>query len=1171
VDPKPRLGVRHWLTLLVIGTTVPLVVFGAAALYKMTQDARTAQEQGQADTVRALALAVDGEVRAWTAVVTALAESQSLRPARLVEFYEEARLVAAPHDGWVVLTVASGEQLLNTLRPFGAPLAKTSSPETIAAVFRDGKPVISDVIYGTNAQRYLIAVAVPVIRNGKVVHCLTLNFAPKRLSGLLQRQQFSSTWIAALNDRQGRVVARSQHIDARIGKPTVPWLIAAIQAAEHGLATGTLTDGRVGQVAFRRLQEVPWTVTLTIPVAEMPSARPVWGFALLALLLGGVALSLTLVVSRRITIPLGRLAANAEALVRGDAPDLGGSLQIRELQTLQYALFETAAAAQALQVEQKRAVAAEEWAKASAAAAQAAREHAQALQASEERFRALFEGATDAILVTDPAGAGRVLAVNPAACRLFGYTEAEFLGLPMAAILDQQEAQVAPMLQARERNGQTLAEFIYMRKDGTRFSGELTSALIGPPGPQRYAMSIIRNISARKQTEAALYTTLQRFYRVLSNMYAEILLVADDERVEFANQAFCDGFGLTEAPAELVGLTAQAMLEKIKPAYRDPDAAIARIREILDRDQPVKGEEIARRDGRTCLRDFVPLRVEGRSFGRLWQHVDITERQRAEAALQEGQARLETVFAAIPDAVLEYDAGGRPVRANAAALQALGLSSLDFTREQAVTLLRFTHLDGDAVRPEDLPTSRALRGDLVAGELYAVRTADAVEHVISAYAAPIRQGDTVTGVVSLWHDVTDLKRAEEGLRQERATLEQRVAARTAELSRAVEQLSVQAAQLRSLASELTLVEQRERVRLAGVLHDGLQQLLVAAKLRVNLLMRTSDSTVREGCQEVGALLEDAIADARSLTMELSPPILRTGGLLAGLDWLARWSREKHHLTVHVQAPAAALPPVPEDLTVLLFQSVRELLLNTVKYAGVSEASVILASQDGGLTLTVADTGVGFDPTTLRGEGGTTGGFGLAGIRHRLELLGGCMTISSAPGRGTQVTLAVLLRPADLVAAPLALPQPLAASSSGTPPPAGSPRQIRILLVDDHQVVRHALAQLLRAEPDLAVVGEAGTGSAAVALTRQLTPEVVLMDINLPEMDGIQATRLIHAEFPSIRVIGVSMFDSGDQQVAMQAAGAEAYVTKAGAAEALLAAIRGRSGGSGTEQVLTTTP
>jgi signal transduction histidine kinase len=427
---------------------------------------------------------------------------------------------------------------------------------------------------------------------------------------------------------------------------------------------------------------------------------------------------------------------------------------------------------------------------------------------------------------------------------------------------------------------------------------------------------------------------------------------------------------------------------------------------------------------------------------------------------------------------------------------------------------------------------------------------------------------------SLTGEIGERQRAEEALRRSNEELElrvaertkalaqakdeteQRVIERTAELSRALHRVSVQSAQLRSLASDLTLVEQRERSRLAEQIHDGLQQLLVAARYRVTQLGRGETAALRQDCQAIIQLLDEAVTDARSLTAELSPPILRTGGLLGGLEWLARWCQEKHHLTVQITAPATPLPPLPEDLTVLLFQSVRELLFNAVKYAQVPEATVTLVWEPPGLTLTVADAGAGFDPHGLRGEGGGGGGFGLARIRHRLELLGGCMSLGSAPGKGTRVTLAVLVPTAEQPATPrldtelMASPQPALASAPG------SPRPIRILLVDDHRVVRQALAQLLRAEADLEVVGEAGTGTAAVALARQLTPEVVLMDINMPEMNGIEATRTIHAAFPAMRVIGLSMHDRGDQQAAMQAAGAVAYVSKSGPAEALLAAIRG---------------
>jgi DNA-binding NarL/FixJ family response regulator len=122
-------------------------------------------------------------------------------------------------------------------------------------------------------------------------------------------------------------------------------------------------------------------------------------------------------------------------------------------------------------------------------------------------------------------------------------------------------------------------------------------------------------------------------------------------------------------------------------------------------------------------------------------------------------------------------------------------------------------------------------------------------------------------------------------------------------------------------------------------------------------------------------------------------------------------------------------------------------------------------------------------------------------------------------------------------------------------PAGVEKKIRIALVDDHIVVRQGLTGLLRAELDIEIIGEASDGQSAIDLIRQLRPDVVLMDIGMPGMDGIQATRIIHKELPEVRVIGLSMFQDEEQQTAMCAAGAVAYLTKSGPSEALIKAIR----------------
>jgi len=115
--------------------------------------------------------------------------------------------------------------------------------------------------------------------------------------------------------------------------------------------------------------------------------------------------------------------------------------------------------------------------------------------------------------------------------------------------------------------------------------------------------------------------------------------------------------------------------------------------------------------------------------------------------------------------------------------------------------------------------------------------------------------------------------------------------------------------------------------------------------------------------------------------------------------------------------------------------------------------------------------------------------------------------------------------------------------------------IRVLLVDDQAVVRRALRVRFHLEPDLEVVGEASTGSEALVLAQTLTPDVVLMDLAMPELDGIAATAALRKAVPQSAVVILSIHDDAQTRQRAQAAGAVAFVEKRGATDALLAAIR----------------
>ena len=216
-------------------------------------------------------------------------------------------------------------------------------------------------------------------------------------------------------------------------------------------------------------------------------------------------------------------------------------------------------------------------------------------------------------------------------------------------------------------------------------------------------------------------------------------------------------------------------------------------------------------------------------------------------------------------------------------------------------------------------------------------------------------------------------------------------------------------QLRSLASELTLSEERERRRLAASLHDSIIQLLAISKMKLGVLQGSAPSATLAG--ELGGIHEfigQALEQARSLTFELSPPELHTFGLEAALANLASRMEKLHSIRFeYVKADQTA--ELDEDLKVLLFRAVQELLLNVVKHAHAQNVMVSSSLADKVLLIKIEDDGVGFDILQEEHQLTTPHGFGLFSISERLRHVGGRLEIDSSRGQGARVTLVVPLK------------------------------------------------------------------------------------------------------------------------------------------------------------------
>lgn len=115
-------------------------------------------------------------------------------------------------------------------------------------------------------------------------------------------------------------------------------------------------------------------------------------------------------------------------------------------------------------------------------------------------------------------------------------------------------------------------------------------------------------------------------------------------------------------------------------------------------------------------------------------------------------------------------------------------------------------------------------------------------------------------------------------------------------------------------------------------------------------------------------------------------------------------------------------------------------------------------------------------------------------------------------------------------------------------------RIRILIVDDHEIFRRGLRSLLESRPEFQILGEAADGMQAIEKAKELKPELIVMDVSMPQLDGLQATRLIRKQLPSTKILILSQHDTSHMLSAAFEAGANGYVTKSQVSRCLLAAL-----------------
>lgn len=770
----------------------------------------------------------------------------------------------------------------------------------------------------------------------------------------------------------------------------------------------------------------------------------------------------------------------------------------------------------------------------------------------DDELRAIYDGLLDGLLIAD-AETTRFIKTNAAMCQMLGYTEQEILSLSVQDIHPSSvRKEVLRKFEAAAQGRlQTAENVLLLKKSGEALWADVGISLLNYQ-ERLCLVGLFHDITDRKRAEKMLRENEQYMQLALSvsDSYCFSWDIASD--TIWRSDSAADVLGIP--PETAVQDTGENFFPKVHP--EDREILRCRLKGLQPSDGTLKIEyRLQQTAGKMQIMEETAQGIfdgHGGLFRVVGITTDITERKQAEYALNQSKTDLLRA-----QKVGQIGCWRLDIRENRLEWSDETFRIFGLPKETPLSYDTFLKL----VHPADRKYVDAQWQAGLQGESYDI------EHRIivnsrtkwvreKAYLEFDDSGSSLRGGFGIVQDITDRKRMEEILKRSHEELEIRVRERTRELAHAVKKQNEYSEQLRRLAAELTKTEQRERQRLAQVLHDGLQQHLVASIYQLELI--NSSQNARVEINRLKELINESIEMARVLAAELSPPILLRRDLNSALMWLIDWKRKKHGLDTVLTGDIGSLR-LSEEILLLLFESTRELLLNVVKHSGTKKAYVTLQQEDGSILLTVRDDGKGFDPGNILADEHHPKGYGLFQIRERISMMGGNIEVASSPGRGCRTRIIFPLLNETKGTVPESTEGKVAAGTA-----AGSKAKtqndeekmkIRIILADDHTVVRHGLANLISRVPEFEIIGEAANGVEAVDLARKIHPDVVLMDINMPHMDGIEATRIIHGEHKDIHIIGFSMYQEESLKKALLEAGADAYITKQGASGDLIQAIR----------------